>query len=108
MRVFLISNIELIQKCCFFFVTLIGAVTTQLLSCNSKAVGATPFLKMWFSKKSNKWYFRANCIILVLCGTCLSFIILEPNTIKSSFCAGLTWCGTFQSLGLATKSNIND
>lgn len=94
--------------CWNFFITLVGAAITQLLSLKIGTVGATPFLKMWCPQKSKTWYLRANCVMLVMVGAILSFIILEPNTMKTSLCAGLTWCGTLQSLGLTANSDTND
>lgn len=91
-----------------FFITLIGAAITQLLSLKMGTVGALPFLKMWCPNKGDTWYLRANCILLVLIGATMSFIILEPNSMKTSLCAGLTWCGTLQSLGLTTNSKNDD
>lgn len=89
----------------YFIMTLTGAIITQLFSFNVKTVGATPFLKQYCPNKSDTWYFRANSIVLVLAGTLLSFIILEPDSVKTSLFAGLTWCGTLQSLGLVKKKD---
>ena len=97
---FALAHAVIIHHLWLFFVTFIGATITQLLSLGLGKVGATPFLKGWFPKKSKLWYVRANSIILILVGTFLSYVILEPTTIKASLCAGLTWCGTLQSLGL--------
>lgn len=90
-----------------FFITLVGAAITQLLSLKIGTVGATPFLKMWCPKKSKTWYLRANCILLVMIGAIMSYIIIEPDSMKTSLCAGLTWCGTLQSLGLTVNSEDN-
>ena len=90
-----------------FFITLVGASITQLLSLKMGTVGALPFLKMWWPNKGETWYLRANCVLLVLIGATMSFIILEPNSMKTSLCAGLTWCGTLQSLGLTANSKTN-
>ena len=87
----------------YFFTTFIGAVITQLLSLHYGTVGANSFLKHFFPNKDDNWYYRANCITLITVGTILSFVILEPESVKASFCAGLTWCGTLQSLGLVGK-----
>lgn len=105
---FIIENASLFQDCWFFFLTFIGATITQVLSFNIGTVGATTFLQMWFKEKSDIWYARRNCILLVLVGTILSFIILEPNSAKTSLFAGLTWCGTLQSLGQTIKSDNHD
>ena len=90
-----------------FFITLVGASITQLLSLKMGTVGTLPFLKMWWPNKGETWYLRANCVLLVLIGATMSFIILEPNSMKTSLCAGLTWCGTLQSLGLTANSKTN-
>ena len=95
---------QLFKSLGYFFITFIGAAITQLLSFHYETVGATPFLKKFFPGKNERWYFRTNCITLIAIGTILSFIILEPDSIKASFCAGLTWCGTLQSLGLVNKN----
>ena len=104
---------ELIQQdwfvCCWnFFITIVGATITQLLSWKIGTVGAIPFLKMWFPHKGKTWYLRANCVLLVLVGATMSFVILEPNSMKDSLFAGLTWCGTLQSLGLTSNTETND
>lgn len=91
-----------------FFLTLVGAAITQMLSLKIGTVGVIPFLKTWCPKKSKTWYMRVNCVMLVIIGAILSFIILEPNSMKSSLCAGLTWCGTLQSLGLTKNIGSND
>lgn len=91
-----------------FFITLVGAAITQLLSLKMGTVGALPFLKMWCPNKKDTWYLQANCVLLVLVGATMSFIILEPNSMKTSLCAGLTWCGTLQSLGLTVNSQTDD
>lgn len=102
----LTDNIAFLQNCWFLFITFIGATITQLLSFKLGTVGATPFLKMWYRNKPEEWYARRNCIILIMVGTILSFIILEPDSAKTSLFAGLTWCGTLQSLG-QTKNLTN-
>lgn len=104
----LLEHSDIISGLLYFFITVVGATITQLLSLSVGTVGVTPFLKMWWPKKSKNWYLRVNCIFLVWIGATLSFIILEPNSIKASLCAGLTWCGTLQSLGLTTNLNSND
>lgn len=96
----IIAHSNIFTQIWFFFVTLVGAVITQLLSLKIGTVGATPFLTMWFPNRKKDWYLRANCITLVFVGAILSYVILEPSSLKTSLCAGLTWCGTLQSLGL--------
>lgn len=87
----------------YFFLTLVGATMTQVMSLKMGTVGTRPFLEMWWPKKSDVWYSRMNCLLLIILGTILSFVILEPDSAKSSLFAGLTWCGTLQSLGLLSK-----
>lgn len=105
---FIINKSDFFQHCWFFFLTLLGATITQLLSFRLETVGAVPFLKKWFEGKSEIWYARRNCIILIIVGTVLSFIIIEPDSAKTSLFAGLTWCGTLQSLGQNIKINSHD
>lgn len=104
----LIDSTSFLQNCWFLFLTFIGATITQLLSFKLGPIGSTTFLKMWFQDKSNNWYARTNCVILVFIGTFFSFIVLEPNTAKSSFCAGLTWCGALQSFAQTQYSSSHD
>lgn len=104
----IIENVVFLQNCWFLFVTFIGAAITQMLSFNLKTVGATRFLRMWFNNKSEAWYARTNCVVLILVGTVLSFVILEPDSTKTSLFAGLTWCGTLQSLGQTINIGNND
>ena len=105
---FVLKHAGTLQTCWFILLTLLGAVITQVLSFNVGNVGTVRFLKIWKPNKSDAWYARSNCVLLVIVGTLLSFIILEPNSAKSSFFAGLTWCGTLQSLGQTIKLNSND
>lgn len=105
---FILENASSFQECWFFFLMLLGATITQVLSFNIGTIGATPFLQMWFKQKTDNWYVRSNCILLILVGTVLSFIILEPNSAKTSMFAGLTWCGTLQSLGQTIKTSNHD
>lgn len=104
----LLEHSDIIIGCWNFFVTIVGAAITQLLSLKIGTVGVIPFLKMWCPKKSKNWYMRANCVLLVIIGATMSYIILEPDTMKTSLCAGLTWCGTLQSLGLTANTDSND
>ena len=104
---FVLKHAGVFQACWFFFLTLLGAVVTQVLSFNLGNVGTVSFLKIWKPEKSEAWYARCNCVLLVLVGTLLSYIILDPNSAKSSFFAGLTWCGTLQSLGQTIKHDPN-
>lgn len=76
---FIVSNSDTFQSIWFFFVTLIGAAITQVLSLNSEDMGATPFLKQMWPDKESIWYVRRNFVIIVFLGTILSFIILEPG-----------------------------
>lgn len=83
------------------FVTFIGALITEMLSLYTGTQGVKPFLRKVLPGKSKHWYVVANALLLPIIGTILSFIILEPDSVKSSLCAGLTWCGTLQSLGFS-------
>lgn len=93
------------RHCLFFMMTLAGAIISQMLSLHKNLEGCTPFLKRACPKKSNRWYFLANSIILPLVGSVLAFVILEPESVKTSLCAGLTWCGTLQTLGISTQKD---
>ena len=96
---------ESFQQILFFLTTLAGATISQLLSLHKDLEGCQPFLKKAFPKKSKRWYFICNALLLPLIGTILAFIILEPDNVKSSLCAGLTWCGTLQTLGLSASKD---
>ena len=96
---FVIEHASSFQDCWFFFLTFVGATITQVFSLYTGTVAATPFLQTWFKEKSDTWYARRNSVLIVFLGTILSYIILEPDTAKTSLFAGLTWCGTLQSLG---------
>lgn len=105
---FLVNHAVIFQTIWFFCVTLIGATITQLLSFKLDTVGAIPFLKKMWPNRDDSWYSRWNCVILIVVGSFLAFVILEPDTLKASLCAGLTWCGTLQSIGLTLKTNEDD
>lgn len=83
-----------------FLMALVGAAISQLLSFYKNFEGCTPFLKKAFPKRKERWYYIWNAIILTFIGALLPFIVLEPETVKASLLAGLTWCGTLQSLGI--------
>lgn len=105
---FLLTHMDWWTDLWYFIITMVGAIITQLLSLPIGTVGTLPFLHKYFPKKKKVWYERTNCILLVFAGTVLSFFILEPDSVRASLCAGLTWCGTLQSLGLSLKSENND
>lgn len=105
---FLLTHMDWWSGLWYFIMTMVGAIITQLLTLSIGTVGALPFLHKCFPRKTKVWYERTNCILLVFIGTILSFLILEPDSVKASFCAGLTWCGTLQSLGLTSKRENND
>jgi len=88
-----------------FVMTLVGAIISQLLSLYKELDGCAPFLKKAFPKKTARWYFVANSLLLPLVGTTLAFIILEPDNVKTCFLAGLTWCTTLQTLGIKTRQD---
>lgn len=96
---------EFFKQCIFFMTTLGGAVISQLLSLYKNLEGCQPFLKKAFPKRSKRWYFIVNAIILPLIGAILAFVILEPDNVKTSLCAGLTWCGTLQTLGISKSED---
>lgn len=93
------------QQIVFFLTTLAGATISQLFSLHKDLEGCQPFLKKAFPKKSKRWYFISNALLLPIIGAVLAFIILEPENVKASLCAGLTWCGTLQTLGLSAKKD---
>lgn len=78
-----------------------GAYICQLLSLNRENIqGITPFLRRFYPGKSKKWYFRVNSIFFPVIGTLLAYILLNPTDLRSSFLAGITWCGSLQSFGI--------
>lgn len=93
------------QQILFFLTTLAGASISQLLSLHKELEVCQPFLKKAFPKKSKRWYFISNALLLPIIGTILAFIILEPDNVKASLCAGLIWCGTLQTLGLSASKD---
>lgn len=93
------------QQIFFFIATLVGAFISQLLSLHKDLKGCQPFLKMAFPKKSKRWYYISNSLLLPVIGSILAFVILEPDNVKASLCAGLTWCGTLQTLGLSASKD---
>lgn len=94
---------DLFKESFLFVVTFIGAFITEMLSLYTNTQGVKPFLRRIRPGKSKQWYVRVNAILLPVIGTILSFVILEPDSVKTSLCAGLTWCGTLQSLGLSKE-----
>lgn len=85
-------------------VTFMGALISELLSIYSDAVGCKSFLKKLFPDKADHFYFIMDALLMPFIGTMLAFFIMEPTSLKTAFCAGLTWCGTLQTLGLTIKS----
>lgn len=100
---FLIES-GLLKSICLFFVTFVGALITEMLSLYADTQGVKPFLRKINPGKSKHWYVVANAILLPIIGTILSFVILEPDSVKTSLCAGLTWCGSLQSLGFSLET----
>ena len=90
-----------------FLTALSGAAISQLLSFYKNFEGCTPFLKKAFPKHKDRWYFLWNAAILTFIGALLPFLILEPDTIKASLLAGLTWCGTLQTLGIPINKDYD-
>ena len=103
MLVYILES-SLLKEICLFVVTFIGAFITEMLSLYADTEGIKPFLRRIKPDKNKQWYIVANAIFLPVIGTILAFIILEPDNVKSSLCAGLTWCGILQSLGLTLES----
>ena len=91
---------DVVNKFWMLISSFLGATITQLLSTNSDMIAPLKQIKAIFPQKSKTWYVRANCILLIVVGTMISLIVLEPTSIRASFCAGLTWCGTLQTLGI--------
>lgn len=102
------DHFEIIRGCLNFMVTIAGATITQLLSMHIGTIGTINFLRTWYPDKQNQWYEKINCVLLIAIGSIISFIILEPETIKTSLFAGLTWCGTLQSIGLIKETTNED
>ena len=96
---------NILRQVLFFLTTLVGAIISQMLSLHKNLEGCTPFLKRAWPKKTKRWYFLANSMILPMVGSVLAFVILEPESIKTSLCAGLTWCGTLQTLGISAEKD---
>ena len=85
-------------------ITFIGAIISELLSIYADMIGCKTFLQKLFPGKSDRFYFIFDAILMPFIGTALAYFIMEPESMKTAFCAGLTWCGTLQTLGLTLKS----
>ncbi len=78
-----------------FFQTWLGAVCAHLLSLYSDDFkGTIPFVKKLLPNKSKTFYFRIDFIILPVIGALLAYVLLDPNSLKASIFAGLSWSGT--------------
>ncbi|MBK9109514.1 MAG: hypothetical protein IPM92_14355 [Saprospiraceae bacterium] len=77
------------------FITYIGALCGHILSLySSEFKGAIPFLEKMFPNKTETFYFRANFLLIPVMGCILAFLLLDPDDIKESLFAGLSWSGT--------------
>ena len=85
-------------------VTFAGAIISEMLSIYADMIGCKTFLKKLFPGKSERFYFVIDALLMPFIGTALAYFIMEPTSLKTAFCAGLTWCGTLQTLGLTLKS----
>lgn len=85
-------------------VTFGGALISELLSIYADMIGCKTFLKKLWPGKSERFYFIFDAILMPFIGTALAYFIMEPASMKTAFCSGLTWCGTLQTLGLTLKS----
>ena len=85
-------------------ITFAGALISELLSIYADMIGCKTFLKKLFPGKSERFYFIIDALLMPFIGTALAYFIMEPTSLKTAFCAGLTWCGTLQTLGLTLKS----
>ena len=85
-------------------ITFAGAIISELLSIYADMIGCKTFLKKLIPNKSDRFYFIVDALLLPFIGTALAYFIMEPTSMKTAFCAGLTWCGTLQTLGLTLKS----
>ena len=85
-------------------VTFVGALISELLSIYADMIGCKTFLMKLIPNKSERFYFIIDALLMPVIGTALAYFIMEPESMKTAFCAGLTWCGTLQTLGLTLKS----
>ena len=85
-------------------ITFAGALISEMLSIYADMIGCKTFLKKLWPGKSERFYFILDALLMPFIGTALAFFIMEPESMKTAFCAGLTWCGTLQTLGLTLKS----
>ena len=85
-------------------ITFAGALISELLSIYADMIGCKTFLKKLIPNKSERFYFIFDALLMPFIGTALAYFIMEPTSMKTAFCAGLTWCGTLQTLGLTLKS----
>lgn len=82
-----------------FFETWLGAICAHILSLYSSTFkGTIPFVKSIFPDKSATFYSRLDFVILPVIGTLLAYVLLEPDNLKSSIFAGLSWSGTLIAL----------
>jgi len=86
------------------FLTYIGAICGHMLSLYSNEFkGAVPFLEKIFPNKSKTFYFRIDFMLVPIIGALLAFVLMDPDNLKTSVFAGLSWSGTLAAL---LKRNI--
>ena len=82
-----------------FLQTWVGALCAHLLSLYSEDFkGTIPFIKKLIPNKSETLYFRIDFFILPIIGALLAYVLLDPNSLKTSIFAGLSWSGTLIAL----------
>lgn len=83
----------------------IGCVICSLLSLyNPKFKGSIPFLRRFFPGKGDTFYFRCDTILLIIVGTILGMVLIQPTNTGSALFSGMTWYGTLSSM-LKQKGN---
>lgn len=80
-------------------ITYFGALCGHILSIySSEFKGSIPFLEKIFPNKTPVFYFRVDFMIMPIMGALLAFFLLEPDDIKASLFAGLSWSGTMMAI----------
>jgi hypothetical protein len=81
------------------FLTWIGAICGHVLSLYATDFpGTKPFFEKVSPGKSETFYYRMDFCILPIIGALLAYSLLDPNSIKASIFAGLSWSGTLTAL----------
>ena len=92
-----------------FFLTWVGALCGHILSLYSADfMGTKPFLEKMFPGKSITFYYRLDFIILPVIGSLLAYVLLDPESLKTSIFAGLSWSGTLIALLKKNNKSINN